>query len=203
MEAKKSHELASASRRTRKACGVTQSYYKSLRTRGAKGVRPNLNLKAQEAGAPMSQGRRRAVPQFKQSRLALFCFFVTSRPSMDWTMSTHTGDGDCHYQFADSNANANLFWKYLPKMIPIQKMIFYKLSGHPLAQSRWHKINHHRDCSHEIKTLAPWNRSCDKPGQHIKKQRHHFADKGPYSQSYGFSSSHVWMWDLEHKEGWE
>lgn len=109
MEAKKSHELASASRRTRKACDVTQSYYKSLRTRGAKGVRPNLNLKAQEAGAPMSQGRRRAVPQFKQSRLALFCFFVTSGPSMDWTMSTHTGDGDCHYQFADSNANANLF----------------------------------------------------------------------------------------------
>ena len=33
-------------------------------------------------------------------------------------------------------------------------------------------------------------------------QRHHFADKGPYSQSYGFSSSHVWMWDLDHKEGW-
>ena len=36
----------------------------------------------------------------------------------------------------------------------------------------------------------------------IKKQRHHFADKGPYSQSYGFSSSHVWMWELDHKEGW-
>ena len=37
--------------------------------------------------------------------------------------------------------------------------------------------------------------------QLIKKQRHYFADKGPYSQSYGFSSSHVWMWDLDHKEG--
>ena len=36
----------------------------------------------------------------------------------------------------------------------------------------------------------------------IKKQRHHFADKGPYSQSYGFSSSHVWMWELDHEEGW-
>ena len=36
----------------------------------------------------------------------------------------------------------------------------------------------------------------------IKKQRHYFADKGPYSQSYGFSSSHVWMWELDHKEGW-
>ena len=39
------------------------------------------------------------------------------------------------------------------------------------------------------------------PRQHIKKQRHHFADKGLYSQSYGFSSIHVWMWELDHKEG--
>ena len=38
--------------------------------------------------------------------------------------------------------------------------------------------------------------------QHIKIQRHHFANKGPYSQSYGFSNSHVWMWELDHKEGW-
>ena len=38
--------------------------------------------------------------------------------------------------------------------------------------------------------------------QHIKKQRHYFADKGPSSQSYGFSSSHVWMWELEYKESW-
>ena len=45
-------------------------------------------------------------------------------------------------------------------------------------------------------------RKADKPRQHIKKQRHHFADKGPYSQSYGFSSSHVQMWELNHKEGW-
>ena len=37
---------------------------------------------------------------------------------------------------------------------------------------------------------------------YIKRQRHHFADKGPYSQGYGFSSSHVWMWELDHKEGW-
>ena len=49
---------------------------------------------------------------------------------------------------------------------------------------------------------APWKESYDKPRQHIKKQRHHFANKGPYSQSYGFSSSHVRMWELEHKEGW-
>ena len=48
-------------------------------------------------------------------------------------------------------------------------------------------------CSHEIKTLAPWKESYDQPKQHTKKQRHYFADKGPYSQSYGFSGSHAWM----------
>ena len=50
--------------------------------------------------------------------------------------------------------------------------------------------------------LAPWKESYDKPRQHIKKQRHHFAYKGPFGQSYGFSSSHVWMWELDHKEVW-
>ena len=48
------------------------------------------------------------------------------------------------------------------------------------------------DCSHEIKTLAPWKKSYDQPRQHIKKQRHYFASKDPSSQSYDFSSSHVW-----------
>ena len=56
------------------------------------------------------------------------------------------------------------------------------------------KITANGDCSHEIKTLAPWKKSYGKPRQCIKKQRHHFADKDMYSQSYGFSSSHVWMW---------
>ena len=51
-------------------------------------------------------------------------------------------------------------------------------------------------------TLIPWRKSYDKPRQHIKKQRYPFADKGLYSQSSGFSSSHVWMWELDHKEGW-
>ena len=53
------------------------------------------------------------------------------------------------------------------------------------------KITSDGDCSHEIKTLAPWKRNYDQPRQHIKKQRHYFANKGPSSQSYGFSSSHV------------
>ena len=53
------------------------------------------------------------------------------------------------------------------------------------------KITADGDCSHEIKTLAPWKKSYDQPRQHIKKQRHYFAHKGPSSQGYSFSSSHV------------
>ena len=50
--------------------------------------------------------------------------------------------------------------------------------------------------------LAPWKKSYDQPRQHIKKQRYYFADKGASSQSYDFSSSHVWMWELDYKESW-
>ena len=50
--------------------------------------------------------------------------------------------------------------------------------------------------------LVPWKKSYDQPRQHIKKQRHYFASKGPFSQSYGFSNSHVWMWELDYKESW-
>ena len=50
--------------------------------------------------------------------------------------------------------------------------------------------------------LAPWKESYDQPREHIKKQRHYFANKGPSSQGYGFSSSHVWMWELDYKESW-
>ena len=64
------------------------------------------------------------------------------------------------------------------------------------------KITADGDCSHEIKRLAPWNKSYDKPRCYIKKQRHYFASEGLYSQSYDFSSSHVWIWELDHKEGW-
>ena len=62
------------------------------------------------------------------------------------------------------------------------------------------KITADGDCSHEIKMLAPWKKSDDQPRQNIKKQRYYFANKGLYSQSYGFSISHVWMWELDHKE---
>ena len=52
------------------------------------------------------------------------------------------------------------------------------------------------------KMLIPWKKSYDQPRQHIKKQRHYFTKKGLSSQSYGFSSSHVWMWELDYKESW-
>ena len=56
------------------------------------------------------------------------------------------------------------------------------------------KITADGDCSHEIKRrFAPWKKSYDQPRQHIRKQRHYFADKGLSSQGYGFSSGHVWM----------
>ena len=56
------------------------------------------------------------------------------------------------------------------------------------------KITADGDCSHEIKSfLTPWKGSYDQPRQHIKKQRHYFANKGPSSQGYGFSNGHVWM----------
>ena len=55
------------------------------------------------------------------------------------------------------------------------------------------KITSDGDCSHEFKTFAPWKKSYDQLRQHIQKQRHYFANKGPSSQGYGFSSCHVWM----------
>ena len=50
--------------------------------------------------------------------------------------------------------------------------------------------------------LTPWKESYDQPRQHIKKQRHYFANKGPSCRSYGFSSSHIWVWELNYKEIW-
>ena len=64
------------------------------------------------------------------------------------------------------------------------------------------KIIEDGDCSHEIKRglLLGWK--TDQPRHHIKMQRHYFANKGPSSHRYGFSSSHVWMWELDYKESW-
>ena len=60
------------------------------------------------------------------------------------------------------------------------------------------KITADGDCSHEM--LTPWKESYDQPRQHIKKQRHYFANKGPSSQGCGFSSGHVCMLELDCEE---
>ena len=64
------------------------------------------------------------------------------------------------------------------------------------------KVTVDSDLSHKIKTLTPWKESYDKLDSMIKKQGHHFADKDPYSQTYGFPSSHIQIWELDRKEGW-
>ena len=65
------------------------------------------------------------------------------------------------------------------------------------------KITADGDCSHEIKrSLLLGRKTMTNLNSNIIKQRHHLADKSWYSQSYGFSSSHVWMWELDHKESW-
>ena len=64
------------------------------------------------------------------------------------------------------------------------------------------KITADGDYSHEIKRHLLLGRKAMTPREHINKQRHYFADKGPYSQSYGFFSSHVQIWELDYKESW-
>ena len=54
----------------------------------------------------------------------------------------------------------------------------------------------------KFKDASSLEEKSDQSKQHIQKQRHHFANKGPSSQSYGFSSSHVCMWELDYKESW-
>ena len=72
-------------------------------------------------------------------------------------------------------------------------------------RKEWHfiflgsKITADGDCSH----AAPWKKSYEQPRQHIKMQRHYFANKGPCNQSYYFSSSHMWMWELDYRGSWE
>ena len=80
----------------------------------------------------------------------------------------------------------------------------WQIDGETVADYFWGLQNHCR-CRLEPwnrKTLTPWKKSYDQPRQHIKKQRHYFANKGRSSQGYGFSSSPVWMWELDYKESW-
>ena len=61
------------------------------------------------------------------------------------------------------------------------------------------KITADSDCSNE---MSLWKKSYDQPRQHSKKKRHYFTDKGSSSQRYVFSNSHLWVWELDHKESW-
>ena len=76
-------------------------------------------------------------------------------------------------------------------MVVSDRLYFLGLQNHCGWWSLWNE-----------KMLAPWKKSNDKTRQHIKKQQHYFAYKGPYSQSYGFSSSHVQMWELDNEKDW-
>ena len=73
-------------------------------------------------------------------------------------------------------------------------------SGGGRGRSWIHTLMEHTRQSCE--EYFPWKESYDKPRKHIKKQSHHFANKGPSNQSHSFTSSHVQMWELNHKEGW-
>ena len=64
------------------------------------------------------------------------------------------------------------------------------------------KITADGDCSYEIKRCLLFGRKAVTNLDSVLKSRHYFANKSPYSQSYGFSSRHVWMWEMDHKEGW-
>ena len=84
----------------------------------------------------------------------------------------------------------------------MQERTFENFKTHPWFLINLSKITAEGDCSHEIKDAYSLEGSYDQPRQHIKKQTTTFANKGPSSQGYGFSSSHVWMWELDYKESW-
>ena len=89
----------------------------------------------------------------------------------------------------------------------IQKNQYHGIQSHHFKANRWGN-NGNSDRLYifftpkSLEMFAPWNKSYDQPRQHIEKQRHCFANRGPSSQSYGFSSSHIWMWELDCKENW-
>ena len=81
------------------------------------------------------------------------------------------------------------------KIMAPSPITLWQIDGETVRDFFWgggSKITADSDCSQE-KMLALWKKSYDQPRQHIKKRRHYFANKGPSSQSYDFSSSHVWM----------
>ena len=94
------------------------------------------------------------------------------------------------------------------KIVTSCPIISWQIDGETMETERHFiflgsKITADGDCSHEVKRCLLLGRKViDQPRQHIEKQRHYFVSKGPSSQGYGLSSSHVRMWDLDHKESW-
>ena len=91
------------------------------------------------------------------------------------------------------------------KIIASSPITSWQIDGETMETERLYFLGLQNHCRWWLqpwnkKTIAPQKKSYDQPRQHIKKQRHYFANKGPSSQSYGFSCSHVWMWELDHKE---
>ena len=83
----------------------------------------------------------------------------------------------------------------------------WQIDGETMERLRLYFLGLHSHCGQwlqamKLKTFVPWKESCDKPRLCIKKQRHYFADKCPSSHSYGFSSSHVRLWELDYKGSW-
>ena len=108
-----------------------------------------------------------------------------------------TADGDCSHEIKKclllGEGNGN----------PLQ----YSCLENPMDGGAWYpwgrKESDTTERLHFLSFFTSWKKSYDQPRQHIKKQRHYFANKGPSSQGYDFSSSHVWMWELDYKESWE
>ena len=90
------------------------------------------------------------------------------------------------------------------KIIASVPITSWQIDGETVADFifRGSKIIADGECSHEIKRRLLLGRKAMKNRQHIKKQRHYFTSKGPFSQGYDFSSCHVWMWELDYKESW-
>ena len=103
-------------------------------------------------------------------------------------------------QFTAQEINESFLW-LASMLLVILQTVHFKMWGCPCVDTvRWVAVRGDwRPREWELNRGQRWQ---DKPRQHINSQRHHFASKGPYSWSYGFSSDHVWMWEMDHKEGW-
>ena len=145
-------------------------------------------------------------------RNSLFKFYVEEQePTRDWKESTSylycrlETRRECLYRSPDNRWE----WKSWLKT-QHSKMKITASRSHHFMEDKWGKMGTVTDLIFwalkslqpwNQKMLAPWKKNYDKLRQCIKKQRHHFADKSLYSQSCGFSRSHVQMWELDHKEG--